>query len=126
MSISELWLAIDADKDVASLHTPFTQISLTPTVRDRPWDRLQSTNNMTNKVTFVEEASNSGLPTYKSASNVEQHTDEHHHEGMIGSANETVGDAIFNIDFPRLGSSVVEHLVYNQGAWVQSPVWPYS
>jgi hypothetical protein len=37
-----------------------------------------------------------------------------------------VGDAIFNIDFPRLGSSVVEHLVYNQGAWVQSPVWPYS
>jgi hypothetical protein len=43
-----------------------------------------------------------------------------------GGPGVLVGDAIFNIDFPRLGNSVVEHLVYNQGAWVQSPVWPYS
>src|SRR5260221_2659412 len=29
-----------------------------------------------------------------------------------------------HIDSPQLGSSVVEHLVYIQEAWVQSPVWP--
>jgi hypothetical protein len=30
-----------------------------------------------------------------------------------------------HIDAPRLDSSVVEHLAYIQGTWVQSPVWPY-
>jgi gag-polypeptide of LTR copia-type len=93
MSISELWLAIDANEDVASLHTPFTQISLAPTVRDGPWDRLKSANNATNKVIFVEEASNSGLLTYKSTSNVEQHADEYHCEGMIGSADKTTSNS---------------------------------
>ena len=26
--------------------------------------------------------------------------------------------------YPRLGSSMVEHLVYIQEAWVQPPLWP--
>ena len=30
------------------------------------------------------------------------------------------------LDPSWLGSSVVEHLEYNQYAWVQSPVWPIS
>jgi hypothetical protein len=30
-----------------------------------------------------------------------------------------------HIDYPRQDSSVVEHPAYIQGAWIQSPVWPY-
>jgi hypothetical protein len=45
-----------------------------------------------------------------------QHTDSRaERRGRCKNGMGFVGDAIFNIDFPRLGSSVVEHLVYNQG-----------
>jgi hypothetical protein len=93
MSITGIWLAIDANEDVASLHAPFTQISLTPTVADRPQDRLRNADNAADEAPFGEEVSNSGPPTYKSATNVKQHANKHHCKGIIRSANEIASNS---------------------------------
>jgi hypothetical protein len=83
MSITGIWLAIDADEDVASLHTPFTKISLAPTVADGPRDRLENADNAIAEVLSGEGISGSGSPTQERANHVEQDT-------LVGSADESL------------------------------------